>query len=411
LPKTLPCLGKKAQTDAGFRRKPAFVQSDSFTFSGKILAKFVEGIMLRRLVGLATLIVMICSAAAADAPLRVSPEMELLAGVLSQTTWIETRGPEGQGNEYFRALQEFFADYQGHEAVILAQELTDKGFAYDAPPAFICHLGPLPELNLAYEYSDYLKKRAGGRQVLEEFRLALADLAVQSDFLSFYAEWKPYLDECLAPCLQGFRRDDVEAWLSEFFGWAPAEFHLIVTPSMFPGGGYGATVEDSEGNSIAFQIIREFGCSEDVPEFPSGVSLESLTCHELGHSFVNPSLEAHPERAKALKPLLWPVRNTMAEQAYTSVAAFLNEQVIRAMEVVAARDLFSPEIELLILENNEKNGFYLTQFVVEQLEYYQANRDQYPQFTDFVPYLYDRLTWYQDEHSTWEARLFSKFLR
>ena len=59
---------------------------------------------------------------------------------------------------------------------------------------------------------------------------------------------------------------------------------------------------------------------------------------------MNPSLEAHPERAKALKPLLWPVRNTMAEQAYTSVAAFLNEQVIRAMEVVAARDLFSPKL-------------------------------------------------------------------
>ena len=28
----------------------------------------------------------------------------------------------------------------------IAQRLTEKGFTYDAPPAFICHLGTLPEL-------------------------------------------------------------------------------------------------------------------------------------------------------------------------------------------------------------------------------------------------------------------------
>lgn len=45
---------------------------------------------------------------ARDLVLTISPEMELLAGVLSQTTWIERRGPEGSGNEYYRALYEFF---------------------------------------------------------------------------------------------------------------------------------------------------------------------------------------------------------------------------------------------------------------------------------------------------------------
>lgn len=367
--------------------------------------------MTRKLICLAMLMILFNSSAAADAPLRVSPEMELLAGVLSQTSWIEKRGPEGQGNEYFRALQDFFAPYKEHDAIRLAQELTNKGFAYDGPPAFICHLGSLPDLDLAYEYSEYVIKRAGGREILEDFRLALADLAAESNFLSFFAKWEPYLADCLAPSLQGFRRELVEAWLSDFFGWTPAGFHLIAAPSMFPGGGYGAAVTDSEGNEIAFQIIRENGSSETVPEFPSGVSLESLTCHELGHAFVNPSLQAYPERANQLKPLLWPVREVMAEQAYTTVATFLNEQVIRAMEAVAARDLFLPEVELLIVENNERWGFYLTRYVVEQLEYYQANRDLYPQFTDFVPYLYDQLALYQREHSTWQSRFFGKFLR
>src|SRR5690554_1334825 len=89
-------------------------------------------------------------------PLRVSPEMELLAGVLSQTSWIEQAGPDGEGNEYFQMLQEFFSTYKDHQAVEIAQDLTNRGFTYDAPPAFMAHLGALPELELAHEYSDYI---------------------------------------------------------------------------------------------------------------------------------------------------------------------------------------------------------------------------------------------------------------
>lgn len=342
---------------------------------------------------------------------EISPEIELLAGVLSQTTWIEGHGPIGCGNEYFQALQTFFEEYRHHPAVTLAQNLTKKGFTYDAPPAFICHLGSLPDLELVYEYSDYLVGRAGGRGKLEEFRLALADLAKESNFSTFFESWMPYLESSLDTSREGFRRELLETWLEGFFGWSPAEFHLIVTPSMFPGGGYGASVRDAQGGLMAFQIIRENGRSQTLPEFPSGVSLENLTIHELGHSFVNPSLEAYPARAQKLRPLLWPVRKVMQEQAYSSVTTFLNEQVLRAVEVVSARDLFTPEIEATIIAGHENRGFYLTSFVVELFEHYQANRSLYPTFRDFVPYLYDQLDQYQGDHSTWQERFFGLFLR
>ena len=367
--------------------------------------------MRRKLLLLVLLVVVLGTSVVEGNVLRISPEMELMAGVLSQTSWIEKRGPTGSGNEYFRALQDFFAPYQDHRAVTLTEEMLKKGFAYDAPPAFICHLGPLPELGIAYEYSDYLVGRAKGRENLEELRIALSELAAEADFLSFYAAWKPYLDETLEPYLADFRFEHLEEWLQGFFGWSPDAYQLIITPSMFPGGGYGASVTDALGHNIAFQIVREYGASEGRPEFPSGVTLEDLTVHELGHAFVNPSLEAYPEKAKKLRPLLWPVRKIMKDQAYGTVAGFLNEQVIRSMEVLAARDLFEPEMETTILEHHEKWGFYLTRFVLSQLEYYQAHRAQYPLFTDFVPYLYEQLALYQKEHSPWQARLFGHFLR
>jgi hypothetical protein len=180
---------------------------------------------------------------------------------------------------------------------------------------------------------------------------------------------------------------------------------------MFPAGGYGATVSTPEGDTIAFQIIREYGRNEMVPEFPTGVTLENLTIHELGHSFVNPSLEAYPKRAQKLRSLLVPVQGEMKSQAYPSVTIFLNEQILRGVEVVSARDLFGLDMETLILESHERVGFYLTRFTVEQLEYYQENRALFPTFRDFVPYLYDQLDAYQREHSTLVDRARALFTR
>ena len=343
--------------------------------------------------------------------LRISPEMELLAGVLSQTTWGTQHGPSGEGNEYYRALKSFFAPYKNHKAVTLAQELTAKGFTYDAPPAFVCHLGSLPELDVIHEYSDYVVKRAGGRQKLEKFRLALRDLAEESGFVIFFKQWMPYLDEIVRTANVGFRPDVVTEWLEDFFGWPAEEFHLIMTPSMFPAGGYGATITTEDNRLIAYQIIREQGSSNTKPQFPSGIWLEDLTIHELGHSFVNPSMEAYPTRANHLKPLMWPVRKIMYQQAYISIATFLNEQVLRSVQVTAAHELYGPEIREQIITYNEQVGFYLTQFVAEQLQFYQANRDRYPTFRDFVPYLYDQLDSYQKDNSSFRDRVFGIFIK
>ena len=70
-------------------------------------------------------------------------------------------------------------------------ELLNSGFSYDAPPTFILHLGPLPDLDLVHEYSDYLIRRAGGREKLEEFRLALKAFAQESEFSSSCASGSP----------------------------------------------------------------------------------------------------------------------------------------------------------------------------------------------------------------------------
>ena len=79
--------------------------------------------------------------------------------------------------------------------------------------------------------------------------------------------------------------------------------------------------------------------------------------------------------------------------------------------MVAARDLFCPELAEIVLENHKRSGFYLTAFVAEQLDYYQAHRSLYPPFRDFAPYLFDQLEAYVEENCIFWVRFFSLFLR
>ncbi|MGQ9779765.1 MAG: DUF4932 domain-containing protein [Bacillota bacterium] len=321
---------------------------------------------------------------------EILPEVELLSGVLAQTSWMKTAGPQGEGNRYFREIRAFFAPVTDHEAVKMAQRLTNMGFTYDAPPNFIVSLGPLPELAApAGGSSEYLRRRAWGEANLERFRRALADRAARSDFARFFAAHREDYAAWLNRAVADFRPGQVIDWLRDFSGERIGdEFHLVFTPAMFPAGGYAATVKKGERTAI-YEFVRAEARGEGEPGFQSGMELESLTLHEWGHAFVNPALEKHRERVRRLAGLYRPVAGIMRKQAY-DLEAFFNEQVLRAVTTLAEEELYGPQFRAQSLAYHEKRGFYLTAFTLRGLEYYRAHRDRFLRFADFVPYLLDR---------------------
>ena len=332
---------------------------------------------------------------------QITPEVELLAGVLSQTTWIERKGvsPEGDGNYCFQALQDFFADYKDHEAVKIAQKLTDRGFTFDAPLGFMVTLGPLPYLEPKAEYSDYLIGRAepnnffkrifssDGKKILEDFRLALIDLAEESEFASFFNRYRDEFKVYLEEAMDGFDAGRKINWFSEFTGQdTDNEYYTILTPAMFPGGGYGPSVELSDGSYQFYQIVREKGRSQTEPEFPSGISFNQLTLHEWGHSFIDPAVEAHSEFfLEHLTDHFHKVEESMNSQAYGSPMIFFREQVLRGVTTVASGELYGTKYYYEELEHHISRDFHLTEITVEMIEKYINERDEYNTFEEFVP--------------------------
>ena len=332
---------------------------------------------------------------------QITPEVELLAGVLSQTTWIDRKGigPEGDGNYYFQELNNLFEEYNDHKAVKIAQELTDRGFTFDAPLGFIVTLGSLPELEPKAEYSEYLVGRAepnnlldrifgpDGQKILEDFRLALIDLAEELKFASFFNQYRDDFKVYLDDAMENFDAGRKINWLSEFTGIdTENEYYTILTPAMFPGGGYGPSVELPDGSYQFYQIVREKGSSQQEPEFPTGISFNQLTLHEWGHSFIDPAVEAHSEYIlEYLTDHFLKVEESMNSQAYSSPMIFFREQILRAVTTVASGELYGEKYYYEELEHHIERDFHLTEVTIEMIEKYIDNRDNYNTFEEFVP--------------------------
>lgn len=335
-----------------------------------------------------------------DVGIEILPKMELLAGVLSQSIWMDKRGPEGDGNIYYQELKSFFDDYKDHEAMQIATELTKRGFTYDAPIQFMINLSELPELEKQNEYSEYLINRAGDEKILEDFRLALIDLEKESNFKEeFYDLHKEDYERYIDNFSKEVDTEEILAWMENFYGYLENEHKIVLAPAMFPSGGYGPTVEKEDGGKIVYAIIRESGKGAGEPEFSfnytDGINLRYLILHEWGHSYVNPVVFEQEEYIESnnLSRILEPF--TKGEVNITYLEGFLNEQILRGITGYSVKEIYDEEEYRKLLEFENKSGYYLTEYTVELIEYYQDNRDKYPTFDDFIPYLLQKYSEYQ----------------
>lgn len=330
--------------------------------------------------------------------LEIDPRMELLAAVQAWTSW--TTDPRSDGHwspepsPYAQELKKVLSAFGDSPAVKQSQDLLkNRGFSYDAPPAFVL----AGDRGLAFEppakgYSAYLVQRAGSREALDSWAAALRNLAAEAAFPEFFASHRSYYEGLFDRATQGLDAGPLAAWLREYYGFTEETvFHFVLAPTMMPGGGYGTTVVREEGGrkvTHVYQVIRD-------AERVSGHQLAGLTLHEFGHSFVNPSIgDQIPAAARPGLERLWsPVKDAMRAQAYTNLETFLNELVLRATTIrgqvqIGLESAAGAEV---LLNSEVQRGFFPIREVYHELQDYEAHRDRWPRFHDFGPELLNRL--------------------
>lgn len=324
---------------------------------------------------------------------EIMPTMELMAGVLSQTSWMRRRGLKRHGNEYFQALSRFMEPYRDHRAIHITESALSKGLTYDAPCAFICHFGLLPEMPRLYDYGGSLSFRNLDPAMLDDLHDSLVELAELSRFTDFLEEWRGPLER-MAEC---FSNDmdvgTIVDLLTDFFGWEQ-QTRLILAPAMFPGGGYGYYTQGKDGSAVGGIVIRARAGGTGKPLFPRGLLAKEIVIHEIVHTYSDPCLMSQPPMAETLQRLFRPVERSMGRLSYGHEMIFIRESVTRAITCLALRRLVGPSALRAFSCIDVAFGFYLNEFLVEQTEHYSSHRDLYPTFADFVPHLCESLDTY-----------------
>ena len=322
--------------------------------------------------------------------IMVHPNIELISVVLSMTTWMDVRGPPHVSYRYGEDINEYFAPFKDHDAVNLAQKLTNRGFTYDAPPGFILHFSEPPALEKLYPYSEYLEDRAGGERILDDFAEALRKFAVESDFMTFYEAHHRFYSQIVKSVSEYFDQERLISDLEGFFGSEQASYTILLAPYMFPSGGYGTRIEE-KGKFHCYEIIRVSNIRQDTPSFGSTSGIYYLSLHEFSHSFVNPITEEFRLEVANYEDLFNPAAEKMKSIAYGDWEIMLNETLIRAFTCYKKGEEYGIVEGNSCLSEEKDMGFYFVEDIFELYSEYMQNRDIYPDFRSFYPDILDRL--------------------
>ncbi len=307
-------------------------------------------------------------AARGEVTIRVDPRIELLTAV--QLLGGSQR-VNGLSQPYRSNLLAYLEPFRDHRAVQLLSQMEARGFSFDAPPALMLHLTEPPELGVREPYSSYLLQRAGGRERLDELVAALRDFARAARFSEFLEANRGMLGAMERSVTSQLDGIDYIGKLEDYYGQRRGAYAVVVAP-LLHAGGYSATV----GREV-FAIIGPLGLAAGAPDFGTLARLRDLLWHEFGHSFANPTVEAHMGFLGQFSQLYEMIRAEMTAQAYLNWQTSMAEHLVRAVHVrLTCREL-GEEACTAHYRYERTRGFAFLDVLLTRLREYEASRDRY----------------------------------
>ncbi|MEW6743818.1 MAG: DUF4932 domain-containing protein [Planctomycetota bacterium] len=293
---------------------------------------------------------------------------------------------------YIANVEEKFRPFEGHAVIKTAQRLrNERGVSFDAVMSMALHVTDAIELEERVPF-DLPPVKLDKRWPLEDARLFLEqarDFVEESGFEEFLQAHQAFYDEVASRLRERLSQRDYLAWFDEFFGARPkATFRSI--PGLLNGGGnYGCSVVMPDGSEEIDTVLGVWDMDEQrKPRF--GYGIVPTVVHEFCHSYVNAVVDRHVEELRPAGERIFPHGAAqMRQQAYGNWTTMMYESFVR---VCVVRYLFATEGEAAgkqeIAEQHQR-GFHWTGEFAALLDDYEANRDGYKGFDDFVPDIVD----------------------
>lgn len=266
--------------------------------------------------------------------------------------------------------------------------------------ALVAH-AEFPSRKWDYDYqfnnNNFSKeKNAEVTQLIKNYVNQLAKFYDDNQIDSFFKENKNFYKNASDEYEKNIPKNFVSA-MENYYGEKFKSYTVLVSPMMMwpieDGEGRGIGVSTGSGNQKnLYEIASPFVRVEKPNQFGYDNEFQArfLTVHEFGHSFVNKEVYEKKDVLEKFKILFENsnLKETMIKTGgYGDFQTCVAEHLVRLgeIEVAILQKDFSRAEKLRVY--HLKNNFIFLPQLEEKIKIYNANRNQYKKFGDFVPQL------------------------
>ncbi|WP_282042785.1 DUF4932 domain-containing protein [Winogradskyella flava] len=287
---------------------------------------------------------------------------------------------------YIEKIEKHFNQYKNHDLIkYVKNNLKKRGIGYDAVMSMSISISSPPEFNPLLPFSETLPDKRWSEKRAEKFLRLLRKFYLDTNCELFFKENHELYHESSKRFIDVYNNLDIE-WFTKFYGEKPKGVFRIINGLGNGGANYGPKIV-LHNEEVIYAIMGTWSVdSLGMPKYNLPKYFPTLL-HEFSHSYVNHLIKKHEnELRKSGQVIFKPLKDGMKSQAYSSWNTMYAEGVVRASVIKYMKDHNYDEnfIKAEIKDEIDK-GFIWTLELVNELECYDANRDQYLTLEDFMP--------------------------
>ena len=290
--------------------------------------------------------------------------------------------------KYVESIEAHFGPYKNHELIkYIKNTVRPSGVGYDAVMNMAISLSDNYPFVPLVPFSDDIPEARWGKKKATKFLEMLNAFYLEANAQKFFEAQEALYRQASENFSKVYEALDVH-WYASFYGEEPKGEFRIINGLGNGGANYGPhiTVNDKE---IVYAIMGTWSVDSLGAPMYRVDDYFPVLLHEFNHSFINHLVKLYSaELVKSGKKIYPPLEERMRAMAYGNWEVMFAEAIVRAAVIKYLKDHHHEQSLIDSRLNNEINiGFLWTAELVEELERYDRNRDQFPTLESFMPEL------------------------
>ena len=294
--------------------------------------------------------------------------------------------------KYAHDFDSTFAQFKDHKVVQLARQYKqESGISYDAVASYGLHLDVNADGNVALD--DNFKE--GGdvsfdrwsEQQKKDFLEPLNDFYHSAKFHDWYISQKDLYTQ-VEEAFNAINQNVDYNWFSDYFGpQSGSQFRVVLSLLVGPQN-YGCSAQMKDGSIVLSPVIGCCQLDDNGKVFFDAKTVLPIVIHEFCHHYCNPlNSQFWSEMEQSAEKVFLEKSEQLKKSAYGSALTMMNETFVRSSVIRYMKTHYPQVSESDLVNEEEKQGFILTQTLCDALKQYEQNRSNYATMSDFMPVL------------------------